>query len=112
MMCQGGTYGAASLGGLDMAMAMTWPTMTSSACIMHPFICKGNSRKPVTRVIIFDTAGGGMMGGGMMGGGGGGYGAAPAQAARPGMGAGTAGMLGAGGGLLGGMMLGEALEGQ
>jgi len=52
------------------------------------------------------------MGGGMMGGGGGGYGAAPAQAARPGMGAGTAGMLGAGGGLLGGMMLGEALEGQ
>jgi hypothetical protein len=40
---------------------------------------------------------------------GGGY-AAP-QAARPGMSAGTAGMLGAGGGLLGGMMLGEALEG-
>ena len=40
------------------------------------------------------------------------YGAAPAQAARPGMGAGTAGMLGAGGGLLGGMMLGEALEHQ
>ena len=28
------------------------------------------------------------------------------------MGAGTAGMLGAGGGLLGGMMLGEALEGR
>ena len=42
----------------------------------------------------------------------GGYGAAPAQAARPGMGAGTAGMLGAGGGLLGGMMLGEAMEHQ
>ena len=41
--------------------------------------------------------------------GGGGYGA-PQQAARPGMGAGTAGMLGAGGGLLGGMMLGEAME--
>ena len=40
---------------------------------------------------------------------GGGYGA-PQQAARPGMGAGTAGMLGAGGGLLGGMMLGEAME--
>ena len=43
---------------------------------------------------------------------GGGYAAPQAQAARPGMGAGTAGMLGAGGGLLGGMMLGEALEDQ
>lgn len=71
---------------------------------LHHPLCQGPFLLQQQNFQVLCCEGGGAAPGG------GGY-AAPQQAARPGgMGAGTGLALGAGGGLLGGMMLGEALD--